>query len=105
MLLTALCTSCIGNPLILDTSCCVLSRNLYGIDASILRLARNDSTLSLDDIASAVGASKTPAWDPLKRFKAEGFVRREVAIDIPVKTITVLKSMGTDSDCLILRTN
>ena len=30
------------------------------IDAAILRLVQNDATLSLDDIASAIGASKLP---------------------------------------------
>jgi Lrp/AsnC family transcriptional regulator len=39
------------------------------IDAAILRLVQNDATLSLDDIASAVGASKTPVWNRLKRLK------------------------------------
>ena len=55
------------------------------IDAAILRLVQNDATLSLDDIASAVGASKTPVWNRLKRLKEEGIIRREVAIVDPDK--------------------
>jgi len=55
------------------------------IDAAILRLVQNDATLSLDDIASAVGASKTPVWNRLKRLKEEGIIRREVAIVVPDK--------------------
>ena len=43
------------------------------IDAAILRLVQNDATLSLDDIASAVGASKTPIWNRLKRLKAVSY--------------------------------
>ena len=39
------------------------------IDAAILRLVQNDATLSLDEIASAVGASKTPVWNRLKRLR------------------------------------
>ena len=55
------------------------------IDAAILRLVQNDATLSLDDIASAVGASKTPVWNRLKRLKDAGIIRREVAIVDPDK--------------------
>ena len=55
------------------------------IDAAILRLVQNDATLSLDDIGSAVGASKTPVWNRLKRLKEEGIIRREVAILDPDK--------------------
>ena len=55
------------------------------IDSAILRLVQNDATLSLDDIASAVGASKTPVWNRLKRLKEEGIIRREVAIVDPDK--------------------
>ena len=55
------------------------------IDAAILRLVQNDATLSLDEIASAVGASKTPVWNRLKRLKEEGIIRREVAIVDPDK--------------------
>jgi len=55
------------------------------IDAAILRLVQNDATLSLDEIASAVGASKTHVWNRLKRLKEEGIIRREVAIVDPDK--------------------
>ena len=55
------------------------------IDAAILRLVQKDATLSLDDIALAVGASKTPVWNRLKRLKEEGIIRREVAIVDPDK--------------------
>lgn len=55
------------------------------IDAAILRLVQEDATRSLDDIASAVGASKTPVWNRLKRLKDEGIIRREVAIVDPDK--------------------
>ena len=55
------------------------------IDAAILRLVQNDATLSLDDIASTVGSSKTPVWNRLKRLKEDGIIRREVAIVDPDK--------------------
>ena len=49
-------------------------------DKSILRLVQHDATLSLDYIASRVGASKTPVWNRLKRLKADGVIKREVAV-------------------------
>ena len=55
------------------------------IDAAILRLVQNDATLSLDDIGSAVGASKNPVWNRLKRLKQDGMIRREVGIMDPDK--------------------
>ena len=46
---------------------------------------KNDATLSLDDIASAVGDSKNPVWNRLKLLKQEGMIRREVGIVDPDK--------------------
>ena len=33
------------------------------VDRKILSLLQEDATLSLDDIANRVGASKTPVWN------------------------------------------
>ncbi|MDG1033660.1 MAG: Lrp/AsnC family transcriptional regulator, partial [Luminiphilus sp.] len=49
-------------------------------DKAILRLVQTDTTLSLDDIAARVGASKTPVWNRLKRLRDDGVIAREVAI-------------------------
>jgi Lrp/AsnC family transcriptional regulator len=49
-------------------------------DKAILRLVQTDTTLSLDDIAARVGASKTPVWNRLKRLRDDGVIEREVAI-------------------------
>ncbi|MDA9915600.1 Lrp/AsnC family transcriptional regulator [Luminiphilus sp.] len=49
-------------------------------DKAILRLVQTDTTLSLDDIATQVGASKTPVWNRLKRLRDDGVIDREVAI-------------------------
>jgi Lrp/AsnC family transcriptional regulator len=49
-------------------------------DKAILRLVQTDATLSLDDIAARVGASKTPVWNRLKRLRDDGVIAREVAI-------------------------
>ena len=49
-------------------------------DTAILKLLQTDSSLSLDDIAVRVGASKTPIWNRIKRLKDSGVIKREVAI-------------------------
>ena len=49
-------------------------------DKAILRLVQTDTTLSLDDIAARVSASKTPVWNRLKRLRDDGVIEREVAI-------------------------
>ncbi len=49
-------------------------------DKAILNLLQSDSSLSLDDIASRVGASKTPVWNRIKRLKETGVIKREVVI-------------------------
>lgn len=49
-------------------------------DTAILKLLQTDSSLSLDDIAVRVGASKTPIWNRIKRLKESGVIKREVAI-------------------------
>ena len=41
-------------------------------DKAILKLLQTDSSLSLDDIAIRVGASKTPIWNRIKRLKELG---------------------------------
>lgn len=49
-------------------------------DTAILKLLQTDSSLSLDDIAVRVGASKTPIWNRIKRLKESGVIKREVVI-------------------------
>ena len=56
------------------------SLDMDATDKAILRLVQTDATLSLDDIAARVGASKTPVWNRLKRLRDDGVIAREVAI-------------------------
>ena len=56
-------------------------------DKAILRLVQTDTTLSLDDIAASVGASKTPVWNRLKRLRDDGVIEREVAILDPAALV------------------
>lgn len=50
------------------------------LDRNILLLLQEDSSLSLDEIARRVGASKTPVWNRIRRLKAAGVIRAEVAL-------------------------
>jgi Lrp/AsnC family transcriptional regulator len=53
---------------------------LDDLDRKILVLLQQDSSLSLDDIAKKLGASKTPIWNRIRKMKASGVIRGEVAI-------------------------
>lgn len=49
-------------------------------DRRILACLQQDATLPLDEIASRVGASRTPVWNRIRRLREAGVIRREVAI-------------------------
>ena len=49
-------------------------------DRKILSLLQQDATLSLDDIAAQVGASKTPVWNRIRRMREQGVITRTTAI-------------------------
>ncbi|WP_312530091.1 Lrp/AsnC family transcriptional regulator [Paracoccus sp. (in: a-proteobacteria)] len=50
------------------------------IDRKILSLLQVDATLSLDEVAARVGASKTPVWNRIRKLREAGVIRAEVAI-------------------------
>jgi Lrp/AsnC family transcriptional regulator len=49
-------------------------------DKAILKLLQEDATLSLDDIAMQIGASKTPIWNRIKRLRESGVISHQVAL-------------------------
>jgi Lrp/AsnC family transcriptional regulator len=55
------------------------------LDRNILSLLQQDATLPLDEIARRVGASKTPVWNRIRKMRASGLIRAEVAILDPEK--------------------
>ena len=55
------------------------------LDRNILALVQQDATLPLDEIARRVGASKTPVWNRIRKMRAAGLIRAEVAILDPEK--------------------
>lgn len=50
------------------------------VDRKILSLLQQDASLSLDQIADRVGASKTPVWNRIRKLRESGVIRRQVAI-------------------------
>ncbi|MFT3973000.1 MAG: Lrp/AsnC family transcriptional regulator [Amaricoccus sp.] len=58
---------------------------LDDLDRNILALLQEDATLALDEIARRVGASKTPVWNRIRKMRASGLIRAEVALLNPDK--------------------
>lgn len=58
---------------------------LDDLDRNILILLQQDSSLALDEIARRLGASKTPVWNRIRKMKASGLIKAEVAIVDPDK--------------------
>lgn len=55
------------------------------LDRNILALLQRDASLALEEIARRVGASKTPVWNRIRKMKAAGIIRGEVAVLDPEK--------------------
>ena len=58
---------------------------LDDLDRNILALLQEDATLALDEIARRVGASKTPVWNRIRKMRASGIIKSEVALLDPDK--------------------
>lgn len=50
------------------------------LDRKILSLLQQDASLPLEEIASRVGASRTPVWNRIKRMREQGVIRAQVAL-------------------------
>jgi Lrp/AsnC family transcriptional regulator len=60
-----------------------MAAGLDDLDRNILALLQVDASLPLDEIARRVGASKTPVWNRIRKMKASGLIRGEVALVDP----------------------
>jgi Lrp/AsnC family transcriptional regulator len=58
---------------------------LDDLDRNILTLLQEDAGLALDEIARRLGASKTPVWNRIRKLKAAGVIKAEVAVLDPEK--------------------
>lgn len=54
-------------------------------DKAILRELQRDATISIGDLARAVGLSQTPCWRRVKRLEDSGAIVRRVALVNPAK--------------------
>jgi len=53
---------------------------LDALDRRILVRLQRDATLSLDQLAAEVGASKTPVWNRIRKLRESGVIDRQVAV-------------------------
>lgn len=54
-------------------------------DRKILGALQRDASQSLDEIARAVGASKTPVWNRIRKLREAGVIRQQTVILDPDK--------------------
>ncbi len=69
------------------------------IDRKILAILQDDATISIVDLADAVGLSGSPCWRRVQRLEREGIIRRRVALLDPEKMrvgVTVFVSIRTN---------
>ncbi|RKF15223.1 Lrp/AsnC family transcriptional regulator [Roseovarius spongiae] len=54
-----------------------MSVRIDDLDRKILRQLQRDGGQSLDEIARAVGSSKTPVWNRIRKLREAGVIRRQ----------------------------
>lgn len=57
-----------------------MSVRIDALDKKILGELQRDATRSLDEIAKAVGSSKTPVWNRIRKLREAGVIARTTAI-------------------------
>lgn len=57
--------------------------SLDNLDKKILVALQEDVTRPLDELAQLVGSTRTPVWNRIRRLKASGVIKRQVAIVDP----------------------
>jgi len=62
-----------------------MAAQIDDLDRNILAILQEDATVPLDEIARRLGASKTPVWNRIRKMKASGLIRGEVALVDPEK--------------------
>jgi len=81
-------------------------RDLDKVDREILRLISVDASMSLADIAAAVGLTPTPCWKRIRRMETEGVIQRRVAVidparvGLPVSVFVEVETADHSSDWL-----
>jgi len=57
-----------------------MAESIDEIDRKILRVIQKDASQSLDEIAKAIGSSKTPVWNRIKKLRASGVIRQNTVV-------------------------
>lgn len=57
-----------------------MSVRIDDVDRKILAEVQRDASQSLDDIAKAVGSSKTPVWNRIRKLREGGVIGRQTVI-------------------------
>jgi Lrp/AsnC family transcriptional regulator, cysteine-sensing transcriptional activator len=60
-----------------------MAAQLDALDRNILKVLQRDASLSLDEIARELGASKTPVWNRIRKMRETGVIRKETVIVDP----------------------
>ena len=50
------------------------------LDRKILTELQGDATRSLEELAAAVGSSKTPVWNRVRKLRERGVIKKQVAL-------------------------
>jgi Lrp/AsnC family transcriptional regulator len=57
-----------------------MSAQIDALDRKILAALQEDASQSLDDIAKAVGSSKTPVWSRIRKMREAGIIGRQTVL-------------------------
>ena len=60
-----------------------MTEPLDDLDRKLLTALQEDATRPLDELARLVGSSKTPVWNRIRKLKARGVIRKQVALVDP----------------------
>ena len=58
---------------------------LDALDRKILAQLQKDASVSLETVAVAVGSSKTPVWNRIKKLRKRGVIKQNTVILDPEK--------------------
>ena len=72
-----------------------MAHQIDTLDRKILGVLQEDAGRSLEEIALAVGASKTPVWNRIKKMREAGIIRRQTVVVDP-------EALGLDSCFFVL---
>lgn len=81
-----------------------MSVRIDDMDRNILRELQRDAGQSLDDIAKAVGSSKTPVWNRVKKLREAGVIRQNTvlldaeALGIEASFFVLIRTSEHDAD-------